>query len=48
MTIFASGPEREIQQFYWFLSGLELPIPDRWQWEFSKQNKNMSVMEQDG
>ena len=24
MTIFASGPEREIQQFDWFLDGLEL------------------------
>ena len=24
MTIFASGPERQIQQFDWFLSGLEL------------------------
>ena len=24
MTIFATGPEREIQQFDWFLSGLEL------------------------
>ena len=29
MTIFASGPEREIQQFDWFLSGLELAVPDR-------------------
>ena len=28
MTIFASGPEREIQQFDWLLSGLELAIPD--------------------
>ena len=45
MTIFASGLEREIQQFDWFLSGLELAVLDR---EFQKQNKNMSVMEQDG
>ena len=29
MTIFASGPEREIQQFNWFLSGWELAVPDR-------------------
>ena len=29
MTIFASGPEREIRQFDWFLSGLELAVPDR-------------------
>ena len=29
ITIFASGPEREIQQFDWFLSGLELAVPDR-------------------
>ena len=28
MTIFASGPEREIQQFDWFLNGLELAVPD--------------------
>ena len=28
MTIFASGQEREIQQFDWFLSGLELAVPD--------------------
>ena len=34
ITIFASGPEREIQQFDWFLSGLELAVPDRWQREF--------------
>ena len=27
MTIFASGPEREIQQCDWFLSGLELALP---------------------
>ena len=27
MTTFASGPEREIQQFDWFLSGLELAVP---------------------
>ena len=26
------GPEREIQQFEWFLSGLELAVPT-WQWE---------------
>ena len=36
MTIFASGPEREILQFDWFVSGLELAV------------KNMSVIEQDG
>ena len=29
MTIFASGPEREIQRFDWFLGGLELAVPDR-------------------
>ena len=29
MTIFPSGLEREIQQFDWFLSGLELGVPDR-------------------
>ena len=29
MTIFASGPEHEIQQFDWFLSGMELAVPDR-------------------
>ena len=34
MTIFASGQEREIQQFDWFLSGLELAVPDCWQREF--------------
>ena len=28
MTTFASGPEREIQQFDWFLSGLELVVPE--------------------
>ena len=28
MTIFTSGPEREIQQFHWFLSGLELAVPE--------------------
>ena len=48
MTIFARGPEREIQQFDWFLSGLKLAVPDRWQLKFLKQNRNMSVMEQDG
>ena len=34
MTIFESGPEREIQQFDWSLSGLELDVPDRRQREF--------------
>ena len=29
MTIFVTGREREIQQFDWFLSGLELAVPDR-------------------
>ena len=29
MTIFASGPEREIQRFDWFLSGVELAVPAR-------------------
>ena len=29
MTIFMYGPKREIQQFDWFLSGLELAVPDR-------------------
>ena len=29
MTIFASGAEREIQQFDWFLNSLELAVPDR-------------------
>ena len=29
MTIFASDMEREIQQFDWFLSVLELAVPDR-------------------
>ena len=48
MTIFPSGLEREIQQFDWFLSGLELGVPDRWQREFWQQNKNISVMEQNG
>ena len=28
MTTFASGPEHEIQQFDWFLSGLELVVPE--------------------
>ena len=27
MTILASGPEREIQKFDWFVSGLELAVP---------------------
>ena len=36
MTIFASVPEREIQQFDWFLSGLELAVPERCQREFWK------------
>lgn len=34
MTIFASGQEREIQQFDWFLNGLELAVPNREQREF--------------
>ena len=29
ITIFPSGPEREIQQFDLFLSGLELAVLDR-------------------
>ena len=29
MTIIVSGPEREIQQFDWFLCGLEFAVPDR-------------------
>ena len=33
MTIFVSGPEREIQQFEWFLRGLVSALPDRCQWE---------------
>ena len=37
MTISASGLEREIQQFDWFLSGQELAVPDHWQPE-TKQN----------
>ena len=36
--MFARGPEREIQQFHW----LKLLR------EFYKQNKNMSVLKQDG
>ena len=34
MNIFASGQEREIQQFDWFLNGLELAVPNREQREF--------------
>ena len=28
ITVLVNGPEREIQQFDWFLSGLELAVPD--------------------
>ena len=34
MTIFASDPEREVQQFDWLLSRLELAILDRRQRKF--------------
>ena len=29
MAILASGAEREIQRFDWFLSALELAVPNR-------------------
>ena len=48
MTIFASGPERKIQQCDWFLSGLELAVPTVDSGNFGTENKKMSVMEQDG
>ena len=44
MIIFARGPEREIQQYDWFLSGLELAVPTV---DSRTENKKMSVMEQD-
>ena len=48
MTIFASGPEREIQQCDSLLSGLELAVPTVDSGNFGTENKKMSVMEQDG
>ena len=46
MTTFASGPESEIQQFDWFLSGLELAVPGG---NFRKKIKICQlIMEQDG
>ena len=48
MIIFARGPEREIQQYDWFLSGLELAVPTVDSGNFKTENKKMSVMEQDG
>ena len=48
MIIFARGPEREIQQYDWFLSGLELPDPTVDSGDFRMENKKMLVMEQDG
>ena len=47
MTIFASSPEREIQQCDWFLSGLELALPTVDSGILERKIK-MSVMEQDG
>ena len=32
----------------WGQNGLELAVPAHWQRKFSKQNKNMSVIEQYG
>ena len=42
MTIFTSGPEREIQQFDWFLRSLELAIPTVDSGSFRTENKNVS------
>ena len=39
MTIFASGPERKIQQCDWFLSGLELAVPTVNSGNFRTENK---------
>ena len=47
MTIFVSGAEREIQQFNWFLSGLELAVPTGYTGDFRNKIK-MSFTEQDG